>query len=240
MFLYFAKKRYICIWNQLLKLMGILLPPEYIEQLSPLVKPLFLKWATYLHDKVDFNMPDSVFHAAPHCERVLLYSLLLGEQILGDNPAALEALAHASIFHDTRRLDDYLDTGHGARGAVHYEQQCREDSSLKFHPESVYLMRYHDLDDEIGIKAISSHFSQGKELPLTLYSIFKDADALDRWRLGSRGLDPRYLRTKEARQMTEFSRNIVKITTPPAVQREIDEIINKFLDEIENNPDFKG
>ncbi|MDE6086339.1 MAG: HD domain-containing protein [Muribaculaceae bacterium] len=220
--------------------MEMLLPQAEFDRLPPNVKPLFSKWATFLHEKVDFNMPDSLFHAAPHCERVLLYALIIGEKILGNNPEALETLAHAAIFHDTRRLDDYLDTGHGARGAVHYEQQCREDSSLKFHPESVYLMRYHDLDDEIGIKAISSHFSQGKELPLTLYSIFKDADALDRWRLGPRGLDPRYLRTKEARQMTEFSRNIVKITTPPAVQSEIDEIINKFLDEIENNPDFKG
>ena len=218
----------------------MLLPQAEFDRLPPNVKPLFSKWATFLHEMVDFIMPDSLFHAAPHCERVLLYALIIGEKILGNNPEALETLAHAAIFHDTRRLDDYLDTGHGARGAVHYEQQCREDSSLKFHPESVYLMRYHDLDDEIGIKAISSHFSQGKELPLTLYSIFKDADALDRWRLGPRGLDPRYLRTKEARQMTEFSRNIVKITTPPAVQREIDEIINKFLDEIENNPDFKG
>ena len=212
--------------------MGIILPPEQIEQLSPLVKDMFLQWANYLHDRVDFNMPDSFFHAAPHCERVLLYALILGEKILGNKPDALEALAHASIFHDTRRLDDYLDTGHGARGAIHYEQQCRQDSELHYHPESVFMMRYHDLDDTKGIEAIRNNFKDQHQLPILLYKIFKDADALDRWRLGDNGLDPRYLRTEQARLMTGFSRMIVDITTPPVVKHKIEMIINKFLDEV--------
>lgn len=41
-----------------------------------------------------------------------------------------------------------------------------------------------------------------------LYQIFKDADALDRFRLGSDGLEVRYLRTDAAKGLYECAKTI--------------------------------
>lgn len=195
-----------------------------LEKLSPAVREKFLQWDNYMDRRVKFNMPDSLIHASAHCERVLLYALIMGEDIFGDDSDTPDILAHASIFHDTRREDEYLDTGHGARAAVYYEQFCRDNTDITFHPEAVYLMRYHDLDDKVGKEAIRKHFGADADRVLKLYAIFKDADALDRWRLGRHGLDPKFLRTQKSRTMTEFSRRIVRETMPPELLALIDKL----------------
>ena len=209
--------------------MGI--PQSELDRLSPTVRRLLLRWDDFLHRRVHFNMADSKIHAAAHCERVLLYALILGEQIFGDDEDALTELAHAAVFHDTRRHDDYLDTGHGARGAVYYREYCAEHPDMKCYPESAYLMRYHDLDDKVGRAAISKKFGADAPRVLKLYDIFKDADALDRWRLGPHGLDPKFLRTPQARGMTEYSRRIVNKTMPEdlrlEIARKVEEMIRK-------------
>ena len=111
------------------------IPKSEIEILSSAVRGKFLQWNDYMYSRVKFNMPDSEIHAASHCERVLLYVLILGADILGADSDALDILAHAAIFHDTRRQDDYLDIGHGARAAVYYEQFCQDNDDIEFHPE---------------------------------------------------------------------------------------------------------
>ena len=191
------------------------IPASEIDRLTPVVKEKFVQWDGFMHRRLKFHMADSLFHAAPHCERVLLYALILGEDIFREKTDLLDILAHASVFHDTRRHDDDLDTGHGARAALYYEQFCRDNRDIEFHPESAYLMRYHDLDDSVGIEAIRKRFGEESDRVLTLYAIFKDADALDRWRLGSHGLDPSFLRTDPAKHMTLYSLRIVCATTSP-------------------------
>lgn len=205
------------------------IPKSEIEKLSPAVREKLLQWDDYMYRRVRFNMPDSEIHAAAHCERVLLYALILGENISGDVSDALDILAHAAIFHDTRRQDEYLDTGHGARAAVYYEQFCRDNGDIEFHPESAFLMRYHDLDDAVGKEAIRKHFGVESDRMLKLYAIFKDADALDRWRLGSKGLDPKFLRTDKARSMTDYSHRIVKETIPAELLNKIEEAVNELV-----------
>ena len=32
----------------------------------------------------------------------------------------------AAVFHDSRRLDDGIDKGHGSRAAAYYKEYCRE------------------------------------------------------------------------------------------------------------------
>lgn len=183
---------------------------EYLQNLSEAGKRDFLAWDKFLHEHVDFTHPESPIHAAPHCERVLFFALMLAEKELPQDAEAREIVAHAAVFHDTRRFDDYLDVGHGARAAAHYKEYCQRHPACSFHPESVYLMRYHDLDDQLGMEAIKKDFGASAPRVLQLYAIFKDADALDRWRLGRRGLNPKYLRSETAKALTEFSRNVVK------------------------------
>lgn len=186
-----------------------MVPNKEIERLSPIVKDLFLQWRDFLYGRVKFNMPDSDIHAAGHCERVLLYALIIGHDVFGDDRRFLTALAHAAVFHDSRRQDDYLDTGHGARAAAYYRRFCDEAADIGFIPEAQLMMKYHDIDDMRGKAVIKRDCPGSLPRMFKLYDIFKDADALDRWRLGDNGLDPKYLRTGQARDMVDFSRRIV-------------------------------
>lgn len=193
------------------------------------VATLFNRWDNYLYSTVDFNMADSPIHSYAHTERVLLHALSLGYDIFGNDDEALEILAHAALFHDTRRHDEYLDTGHGSRAAVHYAEFCQEHPQMTMHPESQYLMRYHDLDDNVGIKAIRKAFPESADRVLKLYEIFKDADALDRWRLGHLGLDPAYLRTRKAKESITFAKELVKQTMNADLLEEIDRMVCESL-----------
>lgn len=208
-------------------------PRKYYSALPPEVAAMFVDMAEFMYAHIDFNMPDSPLHAKEHCERVLLHALSMGVAEMGaDDTEALEILAHAAVFHDTRRQDEYLDTGHGARAAVNYERFCRESGCrITYHPEAAYLMRYHDLDDSEGIKTINRDFPEKAERVRKLYAIFKDADALDRWRLGKWGLDVSYLRTPSARRLVDTARELVADTMDPAIlahfDRLMDDIYNK-------------
>ena len=208
-------------------------PSRFYESLPVAACGLFLKWGDFLWNDVRFNMPDSKLHAMAHCERVLLHALEMGAIEIGsDDREALEILAHASVFHDTRRQDEYQDVGHGARAAVYYEDYCRQsDGKVTFHPEAAYLMRYHDLDDRVGRKAIRKAFPDSYERVEKLYEIFKDADALDRWRLGRWGLDVKFLRTDSARRLVDTARDLVNATMDPEIiayyDRLIDDIMHK-------------
>lgn len=191
----------------------LIVPRKFVSLLPPSVGGCFKEWAQFMYNFVQFNMPDSPIHATSHCERVLLYALLVGAKILGQEDKSLVSLAHAAIFHDTRRLHDGRDTGHGARAAAYYTEFCNGRDDIKYCPIAACLMKYHDIEDAKGEAAIAQEFPDCAERVILLYRIFKDADALDRWRLGRFGLDPRYLRTPDADGLTGFSRKLVEVTT---------------------------
>ena len=191
----------------------MIVPSKFVRALPPAVGKCFKKWAEYMYQSVPFQLADSAIHATAHCERVLLYALLIGAVELGDDSRALTILAHASIFHDTRREDEGKDTGHGARAAAFYEEFCITHPELTFLPEAACLMRWHDRHDERGEEAIRAAFPDSADAALHLYKIFKDADALDRWRLGRWGLNPDYLRTDRALALVDFARKLVMLTT---------------------------
>lgn len=187
--------------------------PQYIvETLPEQVKNDFLYWTEYMENNLVFHLPDSEWHTKGHCERVLLYALLIGVQVSGCGKDGLRALAHASIFHDTCRQDDYLDVGHGARAASYYMKYCEQNKDLVFLEPAYLIMKYHDRDDEAGMEAIANARPEDKEQAIRLYGIFKDADALDRFRLGANGLDTRFLRNPEAMLLVDFARDLVRQT----------------------------
>ncbi|MCM1076056.1 MAG: hypothetical protein NC411_01690 [Bacteroides sp.] len=208
-------------------------PEEFHKSLPQVAVNMFLKWGQFMYDNVRFNMPDSPLHAKSHCERVLLHALAIGVGELGiEDSESLEILAHASVFHDTRRLDEYLDTGHGARAAVYYTEFCRDNSDkISYHPEAAYLMRYHDIDDGKGIEAIRRAFPDDSARVEKLYAIFKDADALDRCRLGRWGLDVKYLRTATARKLVKTAESLVATTVDPNILAYYDHLIDDMMKE---------
>ena len=125
-------------------------------------------------------------HEKPHAARVLVFSLLIGaaEALPAED---LERLALASVYHDSRRENDDLDTGHGMRASFYYAAQMRE---ANVEPDALvqHALAFHDLDDMLGCGLAV----EPKKRLLT--QIFKDADALDRYRFGADALDMRFLR----------------------------------------------
>lgn len=72
-----------------------------------------------------------------------------------------------------------------------------------------YITYYHDQDDSLGLSEIGKLSTIG-ERGVLLYQIFKDADALDRFRLGPDALDANFLRTEEAKQLVDFARHLLQ------------------------------
>ena len=213
-----------------------IVPQRYIDLLPQHAAALFDRQRRFMYSgQVPYTRGDSPIHGYGHYERVLYHALRTGAAELGDDSPDLEALGQAAVWHDSRRLDDNLDTGHGARAAVAYEKYCREHPEYPWHREVPYLMRYHDLDDAVGREAIKKDFGKDAPKVLKLYAIFKDADALDRPRLGSRGLDPRFLRTPAAKESVELATDLVRDTVDPEILSETEKEVNRSLD-IHGNP----
>ncbi len=66
-------------------------------------------------------------------------------------------------------------------------------------------MAYHDRDDSFGENAMICD-TTGREV--LLYRIFKDADALDRFRLGPDVLDVKFLRTDAAKELCDYAKTV--------------------------------
>lgn len=208
------------------------IPLNVIDGQPRLVKDMFLKWCKYMEDNVTFGLYDSDVHTKGHCERVLMYALILVNRIFGDSEEEHQILSHASIFHDTRRQDDYLDKGHGARAALYYKEYCNENG-LTFYPLAYDIMSFHDQDDKLGIETIKSKYGDDGERCVRLYQIFKDADALDRFRLGPWGLNKRFLRNGDSVELMDFARNLVEVTVEPDMLRKTMELTSRFKDRLQ-------
>lgn len=60
-----------------------------------------------------FYIKDSFIHGIPHWSRVFYYGDILSDF----NSLDIENIAYFSIFHDSRRFNDFEDPDHGLRGA---------------------------------------------------------------------------------------------------------------------------
>ena len=168
------------------------------------IKPVFDKWNDILENQVTFTLEDSEKHTGAHCRRVMLYALAIAQR-QGLSEKDKDALGAAAAFHDSRRLDDWLDVGHGQRAADAYADYCK-NHGFEYDRRTYAVIAYHDCSDEAGKKAITD---KNLEHGLLLYEIFKDADALDRFRLAANGLDIKYLRTEEAKGLMAFAKNLI-------------------------------
>ncbi|MCQ6277257.1 HD domain-containing protein [Bacillus sp. V3B] len=173
---------------------------------QPIKKP-YERWYKFMEEKIEFWLPDSEWHTKAHSARVLLLALLMGHQ-KGLSDEELDALGMAAIFHDSRRLDDGIDKGHGGRAAEYYKDYCREQD-LHFDAHTYYITYYHDQDDSLGLAEIAKSPAIS-ERGVLLYQIFKDADALDRFRLGPNALDENFLRTEEAHGLVGFAKDLLQ------------------------------
>lgn len=171
------------------------------------VKDRYLKWYAFMNENISFSLKDSQKHTQNHCMRVMLYALTIAHRF-GLSEQEQDALAIAAAFHDARRQNDWLDVGHGQRAADYYQEFCKTNQ-LPFEKSVYLIMAYHDREDSIGKERLNGA-SLKHSAPL--YEIFKDADALDRFRLAANGLDVQMLRTDIAKDLVDFAKQLVEKT----------------------------
>lgn len=169
------------------------------------VKGDYEKWSSFLENEVDFWLKKSEKHTKEHCLRVLLFCLLIADKRRLSQKET-DILCMVAVFHDSRRQDDWYDVGHGQRAADYYREYCTA-YGLAFEQVCYDIMYYHDRDDKAGIDAIAGRKPK-EQAGVLLYQIFKDADALDRFRLGPDGLDIKYLRTEEAGALYSYAKMV--------------------------------
>lgn len=221
------------------------IPEDIIRREPQQVQDLFTFWYDIMDRKVEFWPLKGEFdiHTEGHCERVLLLALKIGaRRRLADRQ--LEALCHASIFHDTRRLDNYLDKGHGQRAASYYKEEAQL-MGITFLPEAYAAIRFHDQNDKEGEafikewatkrdKAHDDDADRTVEAWTEVFHDFKDADALDRLRMGPWTLDERFLRTEEAKGLIGFAQELVDSTMTKEEYKKITDATRPFADRFSN------
>lgn len=151
--------------------------------------------------RYDVDLPfasNSGIHERAHCERVLLFSLWLSS-FYNLSKEEMHALSEAALYHDIGRTHDWYDTFHGCASAEIYAEHTHITDDL-----ALFLMQFHCQDDYKGmIKALSG---KNPDRRILLLNILKDADALDRFRLGLKDLNSHLFRLPESRSLTSYAR----------------------------------
>ena len=175
----------------------------------------------------DFRHP-SQLHGQAHVARVMVHAIRLAEAT--GQTATLGPRLWASVFlHDLARTHDGVCHVHGAHAA----ERLRQEPALQARLAEAGLAAadYEAIED-----AVTAH-SAPKEVPRDhahwpLIALLKDADGLDRVRLGD--LDPRYLRHPETRGMIAFADELFlrtdgKVPTGPGHFAEVGKISNLVI-----------
>lgn len=140
-------------------------------------------------------------HGQAHVTRVVVHATRLVE---ATGQHGLSARLWASVFlHDLARTHDGICHRHGADAAA----RLREEAGLQARLAEAGLTAA----DHPAIEAAVTAHSAPKEVPRDhdhwpLIALLKDADGLDRVRLGD--LDVRYLRHPEAHGMAAFAQEL--------------------------------
>ncbi len=127
----------------------------------------------------------SKFHGLYHSEKVAFFSFIIGKYYNLD-PEDMEIILDAAVYHDIGRTSDFEDTTHGLTSSL--KIGFLKDKQIYTNEINFKLLKAiidgHCLDDK-SKKIIFENY----DLPQTeyerfnlLYSILKDADALDRLR----------------------------------------------------------
>lgn len=151
--------------------------------------------------KPGYFVHESELHGALHTYRVMCHVLVLSRKL---NLVHAGRLAFCAAFvHDMARRHDGFCLMHGPRAA--------RDKVPEFTP---LFHKYNLQPEDINtIKTAVSNHSQYVELRKNhphylVTSLLKDADALDRIRLGEGNLNPKFLRHEATLSLKDFSRNL--------------------------------
>jgi HD superfamily phosphodiesterase len=141
-------------------------------------------WAARVTDvPADLFPPDSCLHGVRHTQRVHVHARRLVRE-LHSLEADVNVVLTAALWHDIGRVDDGWDPRHGALSVARV-RKLGLDVSLSAADArlALFAVRYHCRSDGRGeLRAAEQH---DPERALRILWLLKDADALDRVRLGN-------------------------------------------------------
>lgn len=157
----------------------------------------------------DLFLHQSDLHGSEHVNRVIVHIDIL-TQLLGWNDAMRKAAWAAAYLHDLARTHDGTCEEHGPKAA--------KELFPKY--EGMFLAHGVRSDQFEAIRSAVHWHSIEYEAPkdhkdIALIRALKDADALDRWRIGD--LDEDYLRFSASREMLLFSEQLYLATDGQAL-----------------------
>lgn len=155
-----------------------------------------------------FHNPYGI-HGINHTKRVLILCDKLAE--LNElSPEDGKMLMVSALWHDIGRINDFFDYHHGISSFAKaikirlYPYDDLTESELEI---VRYIVENHPIDDTNGIENIAN-YSVDRDLATKLYFLFKDADALDRLRIGD--LNPNYLRNQYSRRLIGYASELLR------------------------------
>ena len=168
--------------------------------------PLYQRYRSRISTLYDaYGRANDEEHNAEHTLRVLFDALLL-VQVQGIALTKKEShqLCDAILYHDIGRTNDDVDDSHGAKSRDIYY-----DTASDCNPATAFLIEYHCLDDRKALADLKASNIRDKERVWLLYTILKDADALDRVRFGMRAVDPKYFRNEITHKLLPTAQSCV-------------------------------
>lgn len=155
---------------------------------------LFIEEMNLLADSLLYK---SRVHGEKHVIRVCIFAYYLS--CLKELPIEMiRDVLEIAKYHDIGRVNDEEDRNHGMRGALLYSQYFGHNSGKS----NVYgaIISAHSLSDEEfdGVWRKWNNSMTEIDYGKTLFTIIKDADALDRFRLRDCSLKTEFLHNKDS------------------------------------------
>lgn len=168
--------------------------------------PLYQRYRSRISTLYDaYGRANDEEHDAEHTLRVLFDALLL-VHVQGIDLTKKEShqLCDAILYHDIGRTNDDVDDSHGAKSRDIYYDTASDCNSA-----TAFLIEYHCLDDRKALTDLKASNIRNKERVWLLYTILKDADALDRVRFGMRAVDPKCFRNEITHKLLPTTQSCV-------------------------------
>ena len=168
--------------------------------------PLYQRYRSRISTLYDaYGRANDEEHNAEHTLRVLFDALLL-VQVQGIALTKKEShqLCDAILYHDIGRTNDDVDDSHGAKSRDIYYDTASDCNSA-----TAFLIEYHCLDDRKALADLKVSNIRDKERVWLLYTILKDADALDRVRFGMWAVGPKYFRNEITHKLLPTAQSCV-------------------------------
>lgn len=160
-----------------------------------------------LNLKSIFNLFPKGIHGVNHSYRVflLIEQLCKLEKV---TKAEREILEFCAFFHDIGRINDDIDIVHGYNSFKKLKKYHFFNLTSFNNPTVKFIIENHCLDDYDAISNVVNYNIIDIKRAKFLLMLFKDADGLDRFRLGD--FNKKYLRNSSASKIIDFAEKINK------------------------------